>query len=203
MDLFGIYKTDDQLITEQVNSIDGLEYYPRFITREEEIKLVETIDSKEWLSDLKRKVQHYGYKYDYRARRIDKSFRIGTLPTWSKFVIDRIIKNGIIDNGPDQLIINNYEVGQGISPHVDCEPCFSDTIVSLSLFSDVVIDFKHLKSTKKESILLQRRSLLVMSGEARYNYEHGIAPRINDVFNNKKRQRERRISLTFRKVVLT
>lgn len=202
MDLFGIYKSDDQLVNELVDSIEGLSYYPRFISESEELELIKAIDNADWLNDLKRKVQHYGFKYDYRARKIDESFRIGDLPKWSEFIVERLQEKKIIDFYPDQLIINNYEIGEGISMHVDCEPCFADTIISLSLFSDIVMDFKKLNSNQKENILLQRGSLLVISGDARYKYEHGIAQRKSDMFNERKRNRQRRVSLTFRKVIL-
>lgn len=202
MDLFGIYKSDDQLVNELIDSIEGLSYYPRFISESEELELIKAIDNADWLNDLKRKVQHYGFKYDYRARKIDESFRIGALPRWSEFIVERMQEKKIIDYSPDQLIINNYEIGEGISMHVDCEPCFTDTIISLSLLSDIVMDFKRLNSNQKENILLQIGSLLVISGDARYKYEHGIAQRKSDMFNERKRDRQRRISMTFRKVIL-
>lgn len=202
MDLFGLYMSDDEVIDEKVKCIEGLEYYKRFISPEEERELLNSIDNSNWLTDLKRKVQHYGFKYDYRARKIDESFRIGKLPFWSELIVERMQEKKIIDFAPDQLIINNYEIGEGISMHVDCEPCFTDTIISLSLFSDIVMDFKRLNSNQKDNILLQRGSLLVISGDARYKYEHGIAQRKRDLFNERKRDRQRRISLTFRKVIL-
>ena len=108
----------------------------------------------------------------------------------------------IIDYQPDQLIINNYQAGEGIAMHVDCEPCFTDTIISLSLLSDINLDFKNLITHKKNALLLKRKSLLVIRDNARYSYQHGIAQRKSDNFNEQKRIRRRRISLTFRKVIL-
>ena len=60
--------------------VPGLIYRPDFITPDEEAMLVELIDAQEWNADLKRRVQHYGWKYDYTARRIDNSMHIGSLP---------------------------------------------------------------------------------------------------------------------------
>lgn len=64
------------------------------------------------------------------------------------------------------------------------------------------MDFK--RGEKKLSLLLPRRSLLVMSGESRYAWTHGICPRHSDVVEQKNslttRQRETRTSFTFRKV---
>lgn len=50
----------------------------------------------------------------------------------------------------------------------------------------------------KQSIPLEPNSLLVLQGEARYKWKHGIAPRKSD--NGVRRGRL--ISLTFRKVIL-
>ncbi|MCL5246841.1 alpha-ketoglutarate-dependent dioxygenase AlkB [Cellulophaga sp. 20_2_10] len=202
MDLFGTYKTDEEVNEELVSQINGLVYKEHFLTETEERTLIDIIDKQPWLDDLKRKVQHYGYKYDYRARKINQNFRLGKLPDWSKGLCDKLLSKGVVDFIPDQIIVNNYEPGQGIAMHVDCEPCFSETIISLSLASDTVMDIKNIKSKEKISILLKRRSLLVFSNESRYLYEHGIASRKSDKFNESKRNRERRISLTFRKVIL-
>lgn len=202
MDLFGTYKTDEEVNEELVSQINGLVYKENFLTESEERTLIDIIDKQTWLDDLKRKVQHYGYKYDYRARKINQNFRLGKLPEWSKDLCDKLVSKHVVDFIPDQIIVNNYEPGQGIAMHVDCEPCFSETIISLSLASDTVMDIKNIKSKEKISILLKRRSLLVFNNESRYLYEHGIASRKSDKFNELKRNRERRISLTFRKVIL-
>ena len=50
----------------------------------------------------------------------------------------------------------------------------------------------------KEHIYLRPASLLILKGDARYKWKHGIAARKSD--NGLKRQR--RISLTFRKIIL-
>ncbi len=42
----------------------------------------------------------------------------------------------------DQLIVNEYQPGQGISPHIDNKTLFSDIIVSLSLGSNAVMIFE-------------------------------------------------------------
>ena len=203
MDLFGFQKPDQDVNNEVISSVEGLELYPEFITPQQEVELINHIDSEMWLEDLSRKVQHYGFKYDYRARRINADFKIGPLPEWSIELINRIKEKGIVDYELDQLIINNYEPGEGISMHIDCEPCFEDTILSLSLGSDIEMDLRRVNTSEKTSILLQRRSLLVLSKDARYKYEHGIVQRKSDNFNNQKRIRKRRISLTFRKVIIS
>ncbi|PHS63362.1 MAG: alpha-ketoglutarate-dependent dioxygenase AlkB [Flavobacterium sp.] len=203
-DLFGnIEKTKTDISLEMAKEIIGLEIYPNFITPKEEIELINSIDNSSWLKDLKRRVQHYGYKYDYRARKIDNSLYIGELPNWSKEIYNKIIDKQIINFVPDQAIINEYEIGQGISSHIDCEPCFGDTIISLSLGSSCIINFERsLNSKHKIGLFLEPRTLVVMKKESRYNWFHGIPQRKSDKFDNEITKRKRRISLTFRKVII-
>jgi hypothetical protein len=44
--------------------MDGLLYAPAFIAESEEQTLLARIDREPWRKDLKRRVQHYGYRYD-------------------------------------------------------------------------------------------------------------------------------------------
>ena len=77
--------------------------------------------------------------------------RIGELPWWLEVLRYRLQKESYMQDGTDQTIINEYLPGQGISSHIDCEPCFEDTIVSLSLGSGCIMDFTN-KSDKTKKI---------------------------------------------------
>ncbi len=180
--------------------ISGLTYQPNYISKEEETTLIQIIDSQVWLNDLKRRVQHYGYKYDYRARRIDMSMKIGKLPDWLESIAKRLYTEGVFRDIPDQVIVNEYENGQGISPHIDCEPCFEDTIVSISLNSAAIMEFS--KGTLRVPILLEPRSIIILKGESRFDWTHSIPVRKSDRYEGLTYLRKRRVSLTFRKVIL-
>lgn len=184
--------------------IDGLKYIENFISLSDQKTLLEEIDKEIWLQDLKRRVQHYGYKYDYKRRNIDISLKVGELPLWANELIAKFRKSKLISFPPDQLIVNEYLPGQGIASHIDCEPCFEDTIISLSLGSSCKMDFiKFNKPDLKKVIYLQPGSLLILNGEARYDWLHGIAGRKSDNVFGEKIIRSRRVSLTFRKVILS
>lgn len=189
-------------IMDSIKEINGLTYIPNYIDKLEITKFIDAINSEQWLSDIKRRVQHYGYKYDYKARSIDYSMFIGELPIWAKTMARRLFDEKYIDVLPDQLIINEYEPGQGIANHVDCVPCFGDTVISISLNSSCVMDFINLQTKQKIEVLLESGSLVVLSGEARHKWTHGIAQRKTDKFNGIKKARGLRISMTFRKVIL-
>ncbi len=179
---------------ETAPDIPGLTYIPDFVTRDEEAGLTASIDKQPWLTDLKRRVQHYGYKYDYKARTVTNDAYLGPLPEWIDPVAQKLAFK------PDQAIVNEYLPGQGISAHVDCVPCFDDTIASLSLGSGAIMQFTN--AGRKEEIYLEPCSLITLSGPARYEWTHAIPARKSDKVYGFKIERDRRISLTFRNIIL-
>jgi alkylated DNA repair dioxygenase AlkB len=185
-----------------LSNIKGLIYIPEYITQEEHNYLWQNVNAEKWLDDLKRRVQHYGYKYNYKARFIDYTMKIGELPFWVTPLAEKLKDDTFMQNTPDQLIVNEYLAGQGIANHVDCEPCFGDTIISLSLGSTCIMDFINKYTKEKIEVLLEPRSLVVLKDEARYDWTHGIQGKKADFFKNQKHERNTRISLTFRNVIV-
>jgi alkylated DNA repair dioxygenase AlkB len=179
--------------------IPGLVYLPRLLRAEEQQKILGELDKLPWLDDLQRRVQHFGYKYDYKARAVDPSMYVGPLPAFALEVADKLLSRGLIQEMPDQLIVNEYRPGQGISAHVDCVPCFKNIIVTVSLGSSCEMDLID-EETKKDvrSTLLEPGSALVLKDDARYKWMHRIRARMSDHGV----PRERRVSLTFRNVIL-
>jgi alkylated DNA repair dioxygenase AlkB len=180
---------------DDIKLVDGLIYIPNFISLETHNQLLYCIGQETWSNELKRRVQHYGYKYNYKFRKIDKSMYIGGLPEWTNLIDLSQFMN------PDQLIVNEYLSGQGISDHTDCEPCFKDTISSISLGSPIVMNFKH-RLKQQINVLLEPRSLVILSGSSRYEWTHGIPARKSDIFKGEKLIRTTRVSLTFREVLI-
>ena len=183
-------------------NIEGLSYSPDFIGQVEEEELLSNIDQQYWRSDLTRRVQHYGYRYDYKARAVKREDFLGPLPGWIAPLCAKLVSYRFFAAPPDQIIVNEYMPGQGIAPHIDCPPCFGDVIASLSLGSDCLMDFSCAETPKKHSLLVDRRSLLVFKGEARYKWRHGIAQRKSDRIRGVLFPRSRRVSLTFRNVII-
>lgn len=181
--------------------ISGLLYIANYISQPHHAFLCTTIDEQEWRGDLARRTQHYGYVYDYRAKRVDPASRLGDLPPWLHRIAVQLAADGLISKAPDQAIINEYTPGQGIANHIDCIPCFDDVVISLSLAASVVMDLKC--QTQHVPIVLEPRSVLILRDEARYQWTHGIAKRQQDVVDGVAIPRERRLSITFRNVVLS
>lgn len=103
---------------------DGLTYLENYIPEDEAERLVQEIDAAPWRTDLKRRVQHYGYRYDYKARQARREDYLGPLPDLFLHLAERLTSEGHSQAVPDQVIVNEYQPGQGISAHIDCQPCF-------------------------------------------------------------------------------
>jgi alkylated DNA repair dioxygenase AlkB len=184
-------------------NIPGLRYVANAITAEQEQLLLAIIDQQAWQTELRRRVQHYGYQYDYERRSIDRSLYLGDLPTWLTDLSAEFVEHRWLPKLSDQVIINEYMPGQGIAPHVDCVPCFGEAIASLSLGSGCQMDFIRAESKEKHSLFLEPRSLLVLTGDARHRWRHSIPARKNDQVAGQSTPRGRRVSLTFRTVLLS
>lgn len=183
--------------------IKGLTYIPDYISDRLHARLIEVINENPWRNDLKRRVQHYGYIYDYRSRSINKEMYLGELPKFCAYFAQKFYEEKLFSELPDQVIVNEYLPGQGIAAHVDCEPCFEDTVISMSLGSACILNFTNVENPKlKYQQILQPRSVVILKEEARYKWKHGIAAKKSDLINGVKQMRDRRISLTFRKVIL-
>ncbi|KAJ8922781.1 hypothetical protein NQ315_007816 [Exocentrus adspersus] len=183
----------------------GLLILEDFVTDEEETELLKLCDFEKDSNGMKnRQVKHYGYEFRYDTNNVDKDKPLNeAIPDACNFLWNRLSNTYGLDFHPDQLTVNHYSAGQGIPHHVDTHSAFEDPIVSLSLQSSVVMEFK--LDNQHLCVLLPRKSLAVISGESRYDWTHGITPRKFDVVytNNNFTALERatRTSFTFRKIL--
>ena len=184
--------------------IPGLVCKPDFITEDEEAKLLARIDEAEWSEELHRRVQHFGWRYDYRQRQIDETMRLGDLPAWAEELARRLVSEGLVDARPDQLIVNEYCGNQGITRHIDQPRSFAGQVATISLLETWGMVFRRRGGKDKVEKRLARRSVAVLTGEARYQWTHEIPARNTEPAGpgaSGRVERKRRISLTFRRVV--
>ena len=183
-----------------VQSPEGLIYVPGFLSCDQAEALVAELDARPWQDDLQRRVQHYGYRYDYKERFIDpERSKTTPLPELASVLAARI-SDFLATKGHrfrfTQMIVNEYLPGQGISPHVD-HPAFRGPVVSVSLLSDIVMDFEKRGDQRFEQVL-ERDSMVALTGPAREEWTHAIKARKSDLIEGKKCPRGRRVSLTYR-----
>ena len=173
---------------------------------------------------VRRRVQHYGYIFDYETSDVLRDVEARPCPPlpevktdkalekyietctqnkegWSVLagVLERIRHreiDGINYTNINQLTVNAYQPGDGIGSHIDTISSFGDGLLSLSLQSGIVMEFKHGK--EKKLVFLPPRSLLALTGPARYQWEHMIVTRRTDTHNGQVIPRNLRVSLTLR-----
>lgn len=178
--------------------VPGLFLYPDFIDEATEVRLLEEIDNQIWIVDYKRRLQYYGYRNE-----LDKPYDLIAFPVEMPPLIqqlsEQIVEQNIVLHQPDQVIINEYTPGEGIKPHKD-RNYFDNQICGVNLGSGCIMRFIRGKNVEVIDVEIPRRSLYVMQDEARLKWKHAIPPRKKDVVDGQIKHRERRVSITYRKV---
>ncbi|XP_015575113.1 alkylated DNA repair protein ALKBH8 homolog [Ricinus communis] len=215
------------LVASELN-IPGLYLLPDFVSAEEEQELLAAVDARPWKSLSKRRVQHYGYEFCYQTRNVDTKQQLGELPPFISLVLERILSFPELGESAssilDQLTVNEYPRGVGLSPHIDTHSAFEGSIFSLSLAGPCIMEFRRYsddsrapKATTNNEMIIENpdngtnlvrraiylppRSMLLLSGEARYAWQHYIPHhKIDTVNGNVITRGSRRVSFTFRKV---
>jgi alkylated DNA repair dioxygenase AlkB len=171
-----------------MDSIKGLKIINDYIDDSSEQELISIINSEPWSTSISRRTQHYYKSYNYQSKDL-----IENAPEPPEAILklkNKLISDGLISD-VHQIIINEYEPGQGIAKHIDRPDMFGPVIISLSLGSPCTMNFA--KESVTTSLTIQRRTLVVMTGESRYLWTHEIP----------KTKRDRtgiRISITFRTI---
>ncbi|KAG1362779.1 alkylated DNA repair protein ALKBH8 [Cocos nucifera] len=201
-------------------AIPGIYLLHEFITLEEEKELLAEVDAMPWKRLSKRKVQHYGYEFLYETRNVDSKQFLGELPSFVSHILKKIMSFPGLDDDRskqvDQLTVNEYPSGVGLSPHIDTHSAFDELIFSLSLAGPCIMEFRRylqgafgaignnpqqFSNFTRKAIFLPPRSMLLMSGEGRYAWHHYIPHhKVDTVGGHVIRRSSRRVSFTFRKV---
>ena len=118
----------------------GAVIVPDIVTEAEERRILLRISQAPWMSDLSRRVQHYGFRYDYRAPGAGRHDPAPPFPRWAEVIGTRLAPyfDGAM---PEQCIVNEYRPGQGIGMHAD-HASFGPVVVSLSLGDAWTMNFR-------------------------------------------------------------
>lgn len=191
----------ETILADEVQKIPGLTYIPNYLNIAEQNRLLKIVDQRVWSRELNRRMQQYGYTYYHQEGAIVSSSYIGDLPSWASCLAQQLARDFSTAIVPDQLLVNEYQPGQGCKSHIDCIPCFGETIFLLSLASSCVMEFTDSQTKKEIPILLLPGSLVILQKAARYLWRHGIADCKVDRYKGREFVRTRRVSLTFREVL--
>lgn len=76
--------------TTQEANIPGLLILQDFVSEQEEQQLLSHIDSQPWQHLAKRRVQHYGFRFEYMQRGVDLQQQVEPLPDWTQQLVQRV-----------------------------------------------------------------------------------------------------------------
>ncbi|HEX8335062.1 MAG TPA: alpha-ketoglutarate-dependent dioxygenase AlkB [Segetibacter sp.] len=161
----------------------GYSYLDNFITREEENILLEEISKTELHEFVfkgftaNRKVASFGYDYSFENGSLNKGKEI---PSAFNFLIEKVSAHLQIQSSEfAELLVIEYPEKCVMNWHRDAPPF--GIIAGISLLSDCVFRLRpqeKIKQTRTSviSIPVKRRSLYVMQGESRSEWQHSVSP---------------------------
>ncbi|MBS1586302.1 MAG: alpha-ketoglutarate-dependent dioxygenase AlkB [Bacteroidetes bacterium] len=162
---------------------EGFSYIENFISTEEERGLVEVIAGLQLRTftfrgyEAKRLVRSYGYDYHFDSRSISKGEEV---PGGLHLLIDKVASHLSIEaDAFAEVLVTEYPPGAVINWHRDAPPF--DLIAGISLQADCNFRLRPYDKAKQGrnaivSFPVLRRSLYVMQGPARSDWEHSIMP---------------------------
>ena len=160
--------------------LPGLRFREELIGRDEEAALISEIEQID-LSPFrfqgwrgKRMTRTYGWRYDFD----DRSFQpVEEMPEWLEGLRRKAASFAGLDARQFvHALVTRYDLGAPIGWHRD-RPHFG-TVVGVSLGSEAVLRFRKREASgfRRFSLNLPARSAYILSGEARQEWEHSIAP---------------------------
>ena len=161
--------------------IHGIHVQNNFISEPEEVHLCSEIDRSKWIeSQSGRFKQDYGPKANFNRKKLKCSTFTG-LPAYSKPLVDRLkVISSLADFVPVELCNLRYEAARAacIDAHFDDSWLWGDRLITINLLAHTVLTLvpgSSDDSAEIEVLLpLARRSLVSLSGEARYKWMHAI-----------------------------
>eukprot|EP00485_Elphidium_margaritaceum_P001322 CAMPEP_0202701092 /NCGR_PEP_ID=MMETSP1385-20130828/14195_1 /ASSEMBLY_ACC=CAM_ASM_000861 /TAXON_ID=933848 /ORGANISM="Elphidium margaritaceum" /LENGTH=384 /DNA_ID=CAMNT_0049358421 /DNA_START=16 /DNA_END=1167 /DNA_ORIENTATION=- len=163
---------DDQFIS-------GLFYVENYVTQQQHDSMVRIVNNNEWQKVETRVVQHYGYRgvcVDDEHASVSKIHRapFHEIPSEMQCVVQRVLRDDLFgipsDCDMQQLTVDNFPSFGGLHARLENIHCFDEYIICVSLLSEVVMHFTHIESKQTKQLLLRPRSVLVLSGDARYKW---------------------------------
>jgi DNA oxidative demethylase len=169
----------------------GFVFQPNFLAPEEEAQLLEFIRTIPLRTfemkgvTAKRRIASYGWHYSFQSYRLTEAEPI---PPIFEPVRERAA--ALADIQPQafsEVLVTEYQPGAGIGWHRDAPPF--GIVAGISMAGSCRMRFQKGKGDERQvtAIALPPRSIYLLTGEARTNWEHTIPP-----------TKELRYSLTFR-----
>lgn len=182
--------------------ISGIHLFEEVISPDEEAEIVRQIDAGEWVnSQSGRRKQDYGPRVNFKKKKLSLE-KFQGLPAYMRSIWERLQHSvaQLSDFIAIELCNLEYDSSRGssIEPHFDDFWVWGERLVTLNYLSDTILTLTYPQGTDCEKeeleevevrIRMRRRTLLVLSADARTKWLHCI---------KRKDIRGRRIATTWR-----
>jgi alkylated DNA repair dioxygenase AlkB len=161
---------------------EGFLYAPDFLSEAEEQALIAEVEALDWQQvemhgvTARRRVVHYGLNYGYDRRSLEPG---EPMPEWLEPFIEKAATRFDLEPAAiAEALITEYSPGAGIGWHRDA-PGF-DRVIGISLRSSARFRLRpypdpQLPSRQKPvELLIEPRSVYLLDGPARWQWQHGI-----------------------------
>ncbi|HET8712602.1 MAG TPA: alpha-ketoglutarate-dependent dioxygenase AlkB [Gemmatimonadales bacterium] len=159
---------------------EGFQYRPAVISPEEEQALVQRISTLPFKAfefrgfEGKRRTVSYGWRYDFNVQKLQQAdpippFLIPVRAIGARFA-------GLAPEALEQVTVIEYSPGSPIGWHKD-RPMFGD-VVGVSLVSPTRFRFRRKAGAgwERAALTVEPRSIYLLRGPARDEWEHSIPP---------------------------
>ena len=161
----------------------GFQYFDNFISKEEETALLQEISEIPRHTfmfqgyEAKRKVASFGHDWNFETRKLSKGKDVP--PVFGPLIQKTADFLSLKTQDFAEVLLTEYPPDSVINWHRDAPPF--DIIVGISLLSDCTFRFRPHDKEKQHrgatiSLPVKRRSLYVIQGEARTEWQHSILP---------------------------
>jgi alkylated DNA repair dioxygenase AlkB len=167
-----------------IPSFTGLRLLPDFLSEGAAAELLCTVETTRFLPSQSGKLkQHYGPKMNFTKRKMNASEFRG-IPSYAHEIEARVRSRALDLEVADPLsryqttdvfVLRYQECDlSNLDFHSDDDYAYGEVILDLSLESDSVLTFHHPQSGECVRAPLPARSLVLLFGRARYEWEHAI-----------------------------
>ena len=158
---------------------EGLTYVEDFVSAGEERRLLDAVEALDFRTvtmrgqTARRTVRHFGLDYEYESGELVPG---DPLPEALRFLRERCA--ALVEREPEdlvQVLVSRYPAGAGIGWHRDA-PMFGSKIAGVSLGASCRMRFQRMVGGERQTaaIELAPRSAYLLSGKARWSWQHSI-----------------------------
>ncbi len=162
-----------------VEAPDGLVYRSDFLTTAEETDLLTVVEKIDFVEVrmrgrvARRTVRHFGYHYGYDSWELTPTDAAPEPFDWLRQ------RAGVLGGVPGEelveVLVSRYPPGAGIGWHRDA-PMFGTTVIGVSLAASCTMRFRRQAGAERRTFAMELapRSAYVLSGAARWSWQHSI-----------------------------